>query len=268
MRVPIYQIDAFTENVFGGNPAAICPLYSWLTDPTMQSIAAENNLAETAFFVPDDTGEADFHLRWFTPAVEVDLCGHATLASAALIFDDLMPDRPEISFRTRSGILRVRRDGDYYVMNFPSYPPAKRDAPTGLFEALGAEPVALYDAPQEPERDRLMAIFENEDQVRALSPDFGALKKLPSVSIMATAPGWQVDFVSRYFAPNHGIDEDPVTGSNHCLLIPYWAKRLGKKTLAARQISARGGELKCSLKDDRVEMAGKAARYLSGHIEI
>ena len=268
MRVPIYQIDAFTENVFGGNPAAICPLYTWLTDPTMQSIAAENNLAETAFFVPDETGEADFHLRWFTPVHEVDLCGHATLASSALIFDDLMPDREEISFRTRSGILRVRRDGDYYVMNFPSYPPAKRDVPKGLFEALGTEPVALYHAPQEEERDRLMAVYENEDQIRAIVPDMGGLKKLPTVSVIVTAPGWQVDFVSRYFAPNGGIDEDPVTGSNHCLLIPYWADRLGKKTLVGRQISARGGELKCSLKGDRVEMAGKAARYLSGHIEI
>ncbi|WP_193183620.1 PhzF family phenazine biosynthesis protein [Nisaea sediminum] len=268
MRVPIYQIDAFTDKVFAGNPAAICPLYSWLTDPTMQSIAAENNLAETAFFVPDETGEADFHLRWFTPAVEVDLCGHATLASAALIFDDLMPDKNEISFRTRSGILRVRRDGAYYVMNFPSYPPAPCKVPDGLCEALGVTPVALFDAPQEPERDRLMAVLENEDQVRTVSPDFGLLKKLPTVSVMVTAPGWNVDFVSRYFAPNHGINEDPVTGSNHCLLIPYWAERLGKKELLGRQISARGGELKCSLKGDRVEMAGKAARYLSGYIEI
>ncbi|WP_420403573.1 PhzF family phenazine biosynthesis protein [Nisaea sp.] len=268
MRVPIYQIDAFTDKVFAGNPAAICPLYSWLSDLTMQSIAAENNLAETAFFVPDESGEADFHLRWFTPAVEVDLCGHATLASAALIFDDLMPDRAEISFRTRSGVLKVRRDGDHYVMNFPSYPPAPREVPEGLVEALGAKPAALFDAPQEPERDRLMAVYENEDQVRALSPDFGALKKLPTVSVMATAPGRQVDFVSRYFAPNHGIDEDPVTGSNHCLLIPYWAERLGKTELLGRQVSARGGDLKCSLKGDRVEMAGKAARYLSGHIEI
>ncbi|UUX51518.1 PhzF family phenazine biosynthesis protein [Nisaea acidiphila] len=268
MRVPIYQIDAFTDKVFAGNPAAVCPLDTWLNDLTMQSIAAENNLAETAFFVSDETGEADFHLRWFTPTVEVDLCGHATLASSALIFDDLMPERDEVSFRTRSGVLRVRRDGDYCVMNFPSYPPAPRKTPEGLYEALGTTPVSLFDAPQEPERDRLMAVLENEDQVRALRPDFGLLKKLPTVSVMVTAPGWQVDFVSRYFAPNHGIEEDPVTGSNHCLLIPYWAERLGKKELLGRQISARGGELKCSLKGDRVEMAGRAARYLSGHIEI
>lgn len=268
MRIPIYQIDAFADRVFSGNPAAVCPLYSWLTDPTMQAIAAENNLAETAFFVPDETGAADFHLRWFTPVVEVDLCGHATLATAALIFADLMPDRERLSFRTRSGILRVTREGELYALDFPSYPPVEVTPPAGLAAALGVEPLAVLKAPQEPERDRLMAVLRSEAEVRAVRPDFGALKRMPTVSVVVTAPGEEADFVSRYFAPNHGIDEDPVTGSNHCLLIPYWAARLGKADLAARQVSSRGGTLHCRLEGERVKMAGKAARYLSGHIEV
>jgi PhzF family phenazine biosynthesis protein len=268
MPIPIYQIDAFTDRVFSGNPAAVCPLDAWLPDATMQAIAAENNLAETAFLVADEGGQADYRLRWFTPMVEVDLCGHATLASGHLILNRLKTGSGAVSFITRSGVLRVARDGGRLSMDFPSWPPVEVPAPAGLAEALGAAPAAVLKAPQEPERDRLVAVFAGEAEVRGLAPDMSALKRMPGVSVCVTAPGDEADFVSRYFAPNHGIDEDPVTGSNHCLLIPYWATRLGKTDLVARQISRRGGTLFCRLDGDRVAIAGTAADYLKGEIEI
>lgn len=258
MRLPIYQIDAFTSRVFAGNPAAVVPLESWLPDAVMQSIAAENNLAETAFFVPNGDGYA---LRWFTPTVEVDLCGHATLASAHLVFSKLAPGRERVDFETRSGRLTVTRDGDVLALDFPSRPPTPCDA-SSVADALGKAPSAVLGA-----RDYL-AVFADEDDVRDLRPDMGKIAALDRFAVIATAPGKSCDFVSRFFAPAQGVPEDPVTGSAHCTLIPYWAQRLGKRKLTARQISARGGELLCEDRGDRVTIAGRAALYLEGTIHV
>jgi predicted PhzF superfamily epimerase YddE/YHI9 len=259
MRVEIYQIDAFTDRLFGGNPAAVCPLETWLQDEVMQSIAAENNLSETAFFVPAGEG---FQLRWFTPATEVDLCGHATLATAHLILRQLDPCRDRVDFTTRSGPLEVKRDGETLVMDFPAYPPAVIDMPAGLQESLGACPDATLLG------NYLLAIFSDEAQVLGLCPDFGLMVRSGLDEAIVTAPGESCDFVSRFFAPGYGIDEDPVTGSAHCTLTPYWAERLGKSTLQARQVSARGGELTCRFEGHRVSLAGKAVTYLEGWIDI
>jgi PhzF family phenazine biosynthesis protein len=267
MRLPIYQIDAFADRVFAGNPAAVIPMDAWLPDETLRAIAAENNLAETAFLISDETGEADYHLRWFTPVIEVDLCGHATLATAHYLLNIAAPDKPSVSFRTRSGILTVTRDGDRLSMDFPAYQTAEREMP-GLAEALGVEALASLHSPDEPERDRMILLLADEAAVRAVSPDISALKRFDDVSVCVTAPGDEIDFVSRYFAPNHGIDEDPVTGSNHSILAPYWAERLGKSDLVARQISERGGELRCRVGGGRVEISGRAVLYLKGEIEI
>ena len=258
MRLPIYQIDAFTARVFSGNPAAIVPLESWLPDATMQAIAAENNLSETAFFVPQGD---DYGLRWFTPSVEVDLCGHATLASAHLVFSKLAPSRDQIRFMTKSGPLIVTRDGERLVLDFPARPPVSCSAP-GLAEALGRSPIAVLGA-----RDYL-AVFEREDDVRALAPNMGKIAALDRFAVIVTAPGDTCDFVSRFFAPAKGVPEDPVTGSAHCTLIPYWAKRLRKAKLLARQLSARGGELVCEDRGERVIIAGRAALYLEGAIHV
>lgn len=259
MRLPIYQIDAFTDRVFAGNPAAIVPLASWLPDAAMQKIAAENNLSETAFFVPKG---GDYELRWFTPSVEVDLCGHATLASAHLIFTTLAPGRDRVAFQTRSGVLNVTRTGDLLALDFPARPPERCPVPAGLADALGAPPVEVLGA-----RDYL-AVFAREADVRALAPDMGKVAALDRFAVIATAPGDSCDFVSRFFAPAKGVPEDPVTGSAHCTLIPYWAKRLGRAKLRARQISARGGELVCEDRGDRVTIAGRAALYLEGSIYV
>ncbi len=262
MKLPIYQVDAFTDRLFAGNPAAICPLESWLPDATMQSIAAENNLAETAFFVREGDG---FLLRWFTPMVEVDLCGHATLASAYVIFQILEPSRTSVAFRTlKAGTLTVTRDGDVLSMDFPARAPLPTATPPGLIEALGGPtPLDVLIA-----RDHVL-VYEREADVVALEPNFAALAKLPCWGVIATAPGeGHVDFVSRFFAPSQGIDEDPVTGSAHCELTPYWADRLGVMRLEARQISKRGGALTCTLKGDRVILAGKAVLYLEGTITV
>jgi PhzF family phenazine biosynthesis protein len=259
MKIPLYQIDAFADRVFAGNPAAVCPLEQWLPEDVMQSIAAENNLSETAFFVG---GSGRYALRWFTPQSEIDLCGHATLASAFLVFRTLEPGLSEVRFETRSGTLRVQRDGDLLALDFPARPAAPCDAPAGLVEALGAAPRELYKA-----RDHL-AVFESEEQVRSLRPDFERLKAVDCFALIATAPGREADFVSRFFAPRLGIAEDPVTGSAHCTLIPYWARRLGKPRLRALQLSARGGELFCEERGDRVRMAGHAAAYLEGTLTI
>ncbi|HEX4809906.1 MAG TPA: PhzF family phenazine biosynthesis protein [Bryobacteraceae bacterium] len=257
MELPIYKVDAFTSAVFAGNPAAVCPLREWLPDETLQAIANENNLAETAYFVP--AGDR-FHLRWFTPAVEVDLCGHATLASAYVLFEALGHGGEAISFDTKSGELTVRRKGDLLEMDFPSRPPAQVDIHNGLTKSLGGLPVEVLAA-----RDYLVR-YHSEAEVRALEPDMEALKHIDRFAVIATAPGEHCDFVSRFFAPGKGVPEDPVTGSAHCTLIPYWAEELGKDTFIARQVSRRGGELYCHLAGGRVRIAGRAALFLKGTI--
>jgi PhzF family phenazine biosynthesis protein len=259
MRIPIYQVDAFTSRVFAGNPAAVCPLEAWLPDATMQSIAAENNLAETAFFVGKG---GDYELRWFTPAQEVDLCGHATLATAHVVLGRLEPARQSVRFLSKSGPLTVSKEGDLLALDFPSRPPAPCPTPAGLVEALGLPPREVSAA-----RD-LLAVYDSEDEVRSMHPDFRALRGIECFAVIVTAPGKEADFVSRFFAPRAGIDEDPVTGSSHCTLIPYWSKRLGKMRLEARQVSARGGELVCEDRGDRVSIAGRAVGYLEGWIQV
>lgn len=259
MKLAIYQVDAFTDRMFGGNPAAVCPLDTWLPDQVLQGIAAENNLAETAFFVRSGTA---FDLRWFTPTVEVDLCGHATLASAHVLFECQGLDMPEILFNTKSGELRVSRKGNLLALNFPARPGAQATAPAALLEGLGGNPEAILAS-----RD-YMVVYRTEQEIRGLAPEFQKLKTLDRFAVIATAPGTDCDFVSRFFAPAQGIPEDPVTGSAHCTLTPYWAQRLGKPKLHARQISNRGGELFCELKGDRVEIAGHATLYMQGSIEL
>jgi predicted PhzF superfamily epimerase YddE/YHI9 len=261
MRLPIYQVDAFADRVFGGNPAAVCPLDAWLPDATMQAIAAENNLAETAFFVPDG---ADYALRWFTPAVEVDLCGHATLASGHVVFSFLHPERDRVNFHTvKAGTLAVAKRGELLVMDFPAWPASPTEPPPGLLAALGGTPREVLRA-----RDHLV-VYDSAADVAALEPDLAALADVDCWAAIATAPGDNgIDFVSRFFAPRQGVPEDPVTGSAHCTLVPYWAKRLGEKELEARQISRRGGALSCSLEGDRVNIAGRAVLYLEGRISV
>ena len=259
MQLPIYHVDAFTGGVFGGNPAAICPLERWLTDGTLQAIAAENNLSQTAFYVRED---GHFHLRWFTPACEVDLCGHATLASAYVLFRELNEPGDVLRFKTRSGELAVKRDGERLLMNFPARPATKVDVHPGLITSLGETPTEILGA-----RDYLVR-YDSPDQVRSLKPNMDGLRNLDRFAVIATAVGSDCDFVSRFFAPSQGVPEDPVTGSSHCTLIPYWAGQLNKTTLHARQISARGGELFCKLQGDRVEIGGYAALYLKGQIRF
>lgn len=258
----LYQVDAFADRLFAGNPAAVCPLDAWLPDALMQSVAAENNLAETAFFAPAAGQGADYELRWFTPTVEVDLCGHATLATAYVLRERMGVTADSLRFATRSGIVSVDRDNDIDVLDFPARPPAPVDDPAPYAEALGAVPDAVLAA------DKAMAVFGDPDEVAALSPDMDKLAALPTDGVIATAPGRDVDIVSRYFAPAAGIPEDPVTGSAHCVLVPYWAERLGKAELTARQISARGGELACRLDGERVRLGGRCALYLEGTIRI
>ncbi len=260
MRVPLYQVDAFTDRLFAGNPAAVCPLPAWLDDAVLAAIAAENNLSETAFYVPAKGG---YELRWFTPAAEVDLCGHATLA-AAFVIHRLDPSQTSLRMFTReAGTLLVSREDEGFVLDFPARPPRPISPPPGLTEALGgASPAAVLRA------TKTMAVFEDEAAVRGLSPDLGYVAAMEGDGLIVTAPGDEVDFVSRYFAPHVGIDEDPVTGSAHCTLTPYWAERLGKATLRARQVSRRGGSLRCTLAGDRVHLAGQAVLYLEGSIEL
>ena len=260
MNLPIYQIDAFALDVFSGNPAAVCPLEHWLPDNVMQAIAIENNLSETAFFVR--TGDR-FALRWFTPACEIDLCGHATLASAFLLFTELGYKGGTIRFDTRSGELAVTDTGGGLLeMDFPAQSPVPCPAPKALIEGLGRTPEAVFLA------EDFIAVFPHQEDVASLAPDMYALRGLDARGVAATAPGDDVDFVSRFFVPKLGIDEDPVTGSVHCSLTPYWSARLGKKTLRARQISARGGELVCVDRGNRIGIAGKAAKYMEGVITV
>ncbi len=257
MRVPIFQVDAFSDRLFGGNPAAVCPLREWLSDATMQAIASENNLSETAFFVPE--GDV-FRLRWFTPGREVDLCGHATLASAHVIFRHLEQGRSEVEFLTRSGSLTVSYVDGRLMMDLPSYPARPVDPPAGLFEALGGEPEAVLKA------NYVMVVYRDETAIRALRPIFDVMDRHGLDEALVTAPGTDCDFVSRFFAPGFGILEDPVTGSAHCALTPYWSDRLGKNQLHARQVSVRGGELFCELRGERVVIAGDAVTYLVGTV--
>ncbi len=260
MAIPIYQVDAFSSRLFGGNPAAVCPLDDWLPDETLQSIGVENNLSETAFLVRNGT---QYHLRWFTPVREVDLCGHATLASAWVVLNLLDKGRDHVTFDTRSGQLVVRRSGDLLEMDFPSRPPAPWQPPAGLAESLGGEPLEFLTG-QYP-----MAVYGSEVEVREINPNMSSLAMVaPAIIVTAPADADEVDFVSRFFAPGYGIDEDPVTGSAHCSLIPFWALRQSKSQLEARQVSARGGELHCEDRGERVTIAGQAVLYLKGEIYV
>lgn len=258
MKIPYFEVDAFASKPFHGNPAGVCPLPNWLDDATLQNIAAENNLSETAFFVP--RGD-DYGLRWFTPTVEVDLCGHATLASAFVLYSELDARSDAVRFHSQSGVLTVMRQNDVLTLDFPSRPPSPCTVPDGLIRGLGKQPVEILKA-----RD-YFCVFAAEADVRSLKPDFALLGTLDE-KVIVTAPGTDSDFVSRFFAPTAGVPEDPVTGSAHCTLIPYWAARLGKRKLFARQVSRRGGELFCELSGDRVLIGGKAVLYSRGQIEI
>lgn len=255
--IPIYHIDAFASRVFTGNPAAVCPLDAWLDDATLQAIAAENNLSETAFFVYDGERVA---LRWFTPVTEVDLCGHATLAAAFVIFNELEPQRDAVVFGSRSGDLAVTRAGDLLTLDFPATPTTACAAPEELIAGLGCTPLEVRQCAD------YLVVLEDEAAVRALQPRMDMLIQLDTRGVIATAPGDTADFVSRFFAPAYGIPEDPVTGSAHCALTPYWARRLGKRSLHALQVSARGGELFCTEAGTRVSIAGRAIKYLEGRI--
>lgn len=266
MTLPIFQVDAFADRVFAGNPAAVCPLSEWLPDGQMQAIAAENNLAETAFFVPRADAPGEYELRWFTPAVEVALCGHATLATAHVLFLHLGATAEVLTFHSRSGPLRVSRrapDGRL-TLDFPAQPPQPlHQHPDGLLDGLRATPLHILAGPD------LLAVFDTEAEVRALRPSQLHLAKVEYRGVIATAPGsGEVDFVSRWFGPRVGVPEDPVTGSAHTQLVPYWAARLGKTELRARQVSARGGELWCELQGERVLISGYAVTYMRGEIEL
>lgn len=262
MRLDIFQVDAFANEVFTGNPAAVVPLDSWLPDDTMLSIAAENNLAETAFFVP---GDSKYAIRWFTPKVEVNLCGHATLASAHVIFNELKLENESIEFYSeRSGLHGVKKQGDRLVLDFPSYPVEEIEQIARLSVAVGKVPLQMW----ETQGNMVMMRLETEADVREVEPDFHALAEVPYDEVIITAAGDKADFVSRMFAPRIGIPEDPVTGAIHCSLIPYWAAELGKNELYAKQVSARGGELFCELAGDRVKIGGNAVLYLKGEIYV
>lgn len=259
MNISIYQIDAFADECFKGNPAAVCPLNEWISDDLMLKIAAENNLSETAFFVKKDNY---YEIKWFTPVLEVDLCGHATLASAHVLFNHLNYDKDIIEFSSKSGLLKVfKKDGLMYL-DFPARAGEKVDCPKAVKDALGIEPLEVYKS-----RD-YMAVLSSEDIINNLSPDINKLKDLDSFGLIITAKGCNVDFVSRFFAPNEGIFEDPVTGSAHCTLIPYWAEKLGKVQMDAVQVSKRTGKLSCVMNGDRVLIGGEAKTYMSGTVHI
>ena len=260
MGLRIYQVDAFADRLFGGNPAAVCPLDSWLPDETMQKIAAENNLAETAFYVRADGG---FQIRWFTPTVEVDLCGHATLASAYVAFHYDRHPGDVVEFGSKSGPLKVRREGDLLVLDFPADRVEPVSVPQLLVEALGREPIETYKG-----KTDYLVVYGVEEHVASLVPDLCDLAAVPARGIIVTAPGREVDFVSRFFGPQVGVPEDPVTGSAHTTLTPYWSARLGKPEMTAIQLSKRQGRLRCRLAGSRVEIAGRAVPYLAGTITI
>ena len=259
MTIRLLQIDTFTERVLGGNPAAVCPLDAWLDEATMQAIAAENNLSETAFLVPEGEG---YRLRWFTPNVEVDLCGHATLAAAFVVFEELEPGTEGVAFETLSGRLTVTREGEALVMDFPAQPASPATPPPVLAKALGATPAEVLAGAD------WIAVFESASDVAGLHPDHALLTTLDRRGVVATAPGDDSDYVLRFFAPKNAVPEDPVTGNVQTALVPYWAKRLGKRRLAARQLSARGGRMICEDRDERVSIAGRAVLYMDATITI
>lgn len=254
----LYQVDAFTDEVFSGNPAAVVPLDSWLSDDEMQKISAENNLSETAYFVRESDGT--FSIRWFTPKTEVEICGHATLASAHVLFEHLDFDGDKVVFQSKSGELTVEKKDDIYWMNFPSNPPEPIPVPKLLPDAIGTIPI--YTGVN---RDMLV-LLQDEETVRSVKPDFSLLEKMEVRGIIITAKGENCDFVSRYFAPSMGIYEDPVTGSAHTLLTPFWKKRLHKDSMNGCQVSKRGGHIMCTQKDGRVEIGGAAVTYMVGEI--
>ncbi len=261
MRTPIFQVDAFTTRRFAGNPAAVMPMTSFLPDGVLQAIAAENNLSETAFLVSEGR---DYRLRWFTPNVEVPLCGHATLASAAVVMERLEPGRRIVLFHSASGVLTVKRSESGYVMDFPSRPSDPVSAPPGLAQGLGVEPVEVFS-----NSFNYLALLESVEILRNLAPDMTVLARLDRPGVIVTARGDDTyDFISRYFAPAKGVPEDPVTGAAHCMLAPYWAQRLGKRIFRAYQASRRGGEIVCRLADDRVELEGSCVFYMEGEVEI
>ncbi len=255
-----FVVDAFTDRQFSGNPAGVCLLEKWPSDDMMQSVAFENNLSETAFIVPRDDGA--WALRWFTPLFEIDLCGHATLASAYILMNDVDPSMQRVEFISQSGSLFAERSGDSYTLDFPSRPPVACETPALLESALGVRVLETHRS-----RD-LIALVDGETTVKALSPDFSLLKQMDIFAVAVTAKGESCDFVSRFFVPQEAIPEDPVTGSSHCTLIPFWSRRLGKKQLTARQLSARGGQLICEDCGSRIKIGGKAVCYLKGEIDI
>jgi len=262
MKVPLYTIDAFTSKVFAGNPAAVVPLEGWLDDDTLQAIAAENNLSATAFIVG---GRGRYQIRWMTPTTEVKLCGHASLASAWVVFNELERGKDSVTFDSKSGPLMITREGDLLALDFPSgAPEPATGALPALTEALGRAPREAWAA-----RD-YMAVFDSVEEVRALRPNMARVAALDRFGVIVTAPGpgHGVDFVSRFFAPSEGIPEDPVCGSAHCTLVPYWARRLGKARLTARQVSSRGGELECEDRGERIRLAGRAVKFLEGTIDL
>ncbi len=259
MELTLYQIDAFASELFEGNPAAVCPLDNWLPDDLMQKIAAENNLSETAFFVPKGNG---FHIRWFTPTNEVDLCGHATLASSFVIFNILDYDQNIIEFESKSGLLKVIKDGDNLILNFPAQPPTPCATPQEIINALNIIPIECLKS------EDFIVVLNDESDVRNVEPNFEELKKLGLRGVIITAQSKKYDFVARCFFPGLGINEDPVTGSAYTQLAPYWATKLGKDLFNAKQLSARGGELTCELYKDRVLISGKAVMYLEGKINV
>ena len=263
MKLTLYQVDAFADKLFGGNPAAVIPLKKWIPDELMQQLTMENNLAETAFFVPSRTKKADFDIRWFTPELEINLCGHATLASAHVIFEILKAKKKKVVFDSKSGLLTSSKRKGKIELDFPSWPPERiSEFPDTLLASIGNPEIAgVYK-----NREYLVELI-NEEAVRNCKPDFSLMKKLDRMVII-TAPGKEVDFVSRFFAPTAGIDEDPVTGSAHAQLIPFWSNKLGKKKMTAKQLSRRGGTLYCEQKGERVIMGGNSVFYMKGEIEI
>ncbi|MCY7311002.1 MAG: PhzF family phenazine biosynthesis protein [Chitinophagaceae bacterium] len=263
MKLTLYQVDAFTNKLFGGNPAAVIPLKKWIDDELMQKLAMENNLAETVFFVPSKTKKIDFDIRWFTPAFEINLCGHATLASAHVIFEILKTKKKKVVFDSKSGLLTVTKKKNLLEMDFPSWAPERiTEYPDELLACLGNPEIAgVYK-----NREYLVELM-NEEAISNCNPDFLLMKKVDKMVII-TAPGKGIDFVSRFFAPTSGIDEDPVTGSAHSQLIPFWSEKLGKAKMTAKQLSQRGGDIYCEQKGERVIMGGECVFYMKGQIEI
>jgi len=260
-KIPIFQVDAFSDEIFFGNPAAICPLDKDLTESQMQNIARENNLSETAFVKTD---KEPFSIRWFTPTTEVELCGHATLAAASVLFDEFLQEhQTKVYFSSKSGELQASKENGMIYLNFPTDYPSQMERSTHVAEALRAEPINYYKG-----KFDLLVEFEKERDIREMDPDFRLLGKLNSRGVIVTAPGSDADFVSRFFAPRVGVDEDPVTGSAHTTLTPFWSERVGKKVLDAQQLSSRGGKLNCKLLGERVLIGGKTARYLEGFLTI